>query len=97
MVPKGESIWRAMWYSFISSLPQPLLSVPSFLLVERFQVLLPIGLGLATGAMLWLVISEIIPEGLAHCPYKQFSVLFATSFACMYAVNLALHCLRVGT
>ena len=41
LVPKGASVRSAAGWSIFSSLPQPLLAVPSYLFVEQFQALLP--------------------------------------------------------
>jgi zinc transporter ZupT len=64
LVPRGEPVWRAAAWSVFSSLPQPLLAVPAFLFVETFVRYLPIGLGFAAGAMLWMVFAELIPDAL---------------------------------
>jgi zinc transporter ZupT len=64
LVPRGESVRRAAGWSIFSSLPQPLLAVPAFLFVEAFSPWLPVGLGFAAGAMIWMVFSELIPEAL---------------------------------
>ena len=66
MIPKGTSPIKAVWWSIFSSLPQPLMAVPAFLFVEQFQAYLPFGLGLAAGAMIWMVFAELIPESLEH-------------------------------
>jgi ZIP family zinc transporter len=52
-----------MW-SMFSSLPQPIMAVPAFLFVLVFRPLLPVGLGLAAGAMVWMVFRELLPEAL---------------------------------
>ncbi len=71
MVPKGTSPVKAVWWSIFSSLPQPLMAVPAFLFVESFKEYLPFGLGLAAGAMIWMVFAELIPEALEKCePHK---------------------------
>ncbi len=64
---KGVPIWACAGYAILTSLPQPLLAVPSFLLVESFRQLLPFGLGFAGGAMIFLVAAELLPESLERC------------------------------
>jgi zinc transporter ZupT len=41
LVQKGTSPARAVMWAIATSLPQPLLAVPSFIFVETFQVLPP--------------------------------------------------------
>jgi zinc transporter, ZIP family len=50
--------------SIQTSIPQPIMAVPSALLAWFFAPLLPIGLGFAGGAMIYLVVSELIPDAL---------------------------------
>ena len=61
-VPKGMRWWVAGLWSIFSSLPQPLLALPSYIFVQVFEPFLPIGLGVAAGAMFWMVFAEIVPE-----------------------------------
>ncbi len=61
---RGVPVWRCALYAILTSLPQPIFAVPSFQLVQVFQPLLPSGLGFAGGAMIYLVVSELVPEGL---------------------------------
>jgi ZIP family zinc transporter len=61
---RGVSLWVCAGYAIVTSLPQPLFAVPSFLLVSFFQPLLPAGLGFAGGAMIYLVIAELVPDAL---------------------------------
>ena len=62
LVPRGVSVIKAAGWSIFSSLPQPLMAVIAFLFVLIFQPFLPIGLGIAAGAMIWMVFSDLIPE-----------------------------------
>lgn len=60
--PEGVGVWRCAGWSVVSSLPQPLMAVPAFLLVETFSRMLPYGIGFAAGAMVFMVFEEILPE-----------------------------------
>ena len=62
----GASVWRCISYSVLTSLPQPIVAVPAFLLVSIFQPLLPASLGFAGGAMIFLVVQELLPESFEH-------------------------------
>ena len=62
----GASVARCVGYSILTSMPQPIVAVPAFLLVSVFQPLLPASLGFAGGAMIFLVISELLPESFAN-------------------------------
>jgi ZIP family zinc transporter len=62
LVPEGIRVLKAALLSIITSLPQPLFALPAFFFVQEFEPLLPLGLGFAAGAMLWMVIQDLIPE-----------------------------------
>lgn len=60
----GVSTTKCFWISVLTSVPQPVMAVPAALLAWFFQPILPLGLGFAGGAMIYLVISELIPDAL---------------------------------
>lgn len=62
LIPRGTSVRNAALWSIFSSLPQPIMAVPAFLFVLTFKTFLPIGLGIAAGAMFWMVIKELLPD-----------------------------------
>lgn len=64
---RGMSVAKCAGYAVLTSVPQPLAAVPSFLLVSVVQPLLPVGLGFAGGAMIFLVVFELLPESLEQC------------------------------
>ena len=60
----GVSEWRMVWWAVFSSLPQPIGAVVAFAFVRAAREVLAFGFGLAAGAMVYLVLSEFIPEAL---------------------------------
>lgn len=64
LVPHGEKPRNAALWSIFSSLPQPLMAVPAYLAVRAFEPLLPAGLGFAGGAMVWMVLTQLVPESM---------------------------------
>lgn len=61
MAAAGYSAARQFWGAVATSLPQPVGAVIAFLLVEQVSALLPVSFGFAAGAMLALVVVEVIP------------------------------------
>jgi zinc transporter ZupT len=68
---RGISIPACIGYAVLTSVPQPIAAVPAFLLVSVFKPLLPLGLGFASGAMIFLVVYELLPESLQQCSRDQ--------------------------
>jgi ZIP family zinc transporter len=58
------SEWRMVGAAIFSSLPQPIGAVIAFVFVRWARDFLPFGFGFAAGAMVYLVLSEFIPEAL---------------------------------
>jgi ZIP family zinc transporter len=68
---KGVSTWKCAGWAIFTSVPQPMFAVPAFLLMSVFHPLLPFGLGLAGGAMIFLVAAELMPESIANCTKSE--------------------------
>ena len=75
MRPRGISLWTCAFWSVFSSLPQPLMAVPAFLLVDRVRPALPFGLGFAAGAMVYMVLIEILPEAYDAAESRTIALL----------------------
>ncbi len=85
LVPRGTPVWQAALWAIFSSLPQPLMAVPAFLLVSWFAPLLPVGLGIAAGAMIWMVQAELVPDANEKAGPQSSAVAFTLAFAAMLA------------
>lgn len=88
MVPKGTPVWQAAAWSVFSSLPQPLLALPAFLFITTFGWWLPVGLGFAAGAMIWMAAAELLPEALQGAGTNGAAVSLSIGFAAMIAMQV---------
>lgn len=59
---EGFSRGRALWYGQLSAIVEPVAGVVGAALVVFIRELLPYGLAFAAGAMLYVVVEELIPE-----------------------------------
>lgn len=87
MVPHGTGVLAAAGWSIFSSLPQPLMAVPAWLMVEAFAPALPVGLGLAAGAMLWMSLAELLPDARAEAPLGQVLLVMLGGAGALIAVQ----------
>lgn len=90
LVPKGMKWWKACLWSIFSSLPQPMMAVPAFLFVAYFEPALPVGLGLAAGAMIWMIASELLPNALEGASPSAVATTVTLSVAAMIGMQVLL-------
>lgn len=90
MIPRGASTLKAAMWSIFSSLPQPLMAVPAFLFVQLFTPALPIGLGLAAGAMFYMVFVELMPESVEQIGVAKTLLIGGLAAASMFAFQFLL-------
>lgn len=83
--PQGISLTRCAGWSVVSSLPQPLMAVPAFLFVEAVAPALPYGLGFAAGAMIFMVLVELLPEA-----FEQGQRAWVATVASAAAIGMVL-------
>lgn len=91
MRPQGVSVLRCAGWSVFSSLPQPLMAVPAFLFVEAFRPALPWGLGFAAGAMVYMVLVELLPEAFHDGRRGSVASLTTLMLVAMVLFQRALH------
>ena len=68
MAAAGFSRSRQFWAAVGTSAPQPIGAAVAYLLVEEIEPLLPFSFGFAAGAMLALVVVELLPDALRGDP-----------------------------
>lgn len=81
--PQGVSVLACVGWSVFSSLPQPLTAVPAYWFVERFADALPYGLGFAAGAMIFMVLVELLPEAYEQEAGRRVALLVGLTLAGM--------------
>jgi ZIP family zinc transporter len=70
---EGVSAWACIGWAIFSGVPQLVAAVPAYLAVRAFRPILPYAFGFAAGAMIFLVLSEMIPESRATEKQRLFS------------------------
>ncbi len=85
LIPRGTSVWKASLWSIFTSLPQPLMAVPAFLFVLAFTPLLAVGLGIAAGAMIWMVFSELIPDAVEKTSGSTVGIVVTLAMVALWA------------
>lgn len=79
----GVGVARCAGWSIVSSLPQPLMAVPAFLFVETFAPALPYGIGFAAGAMVFMVLLEVLPEAYGRSSARAIGAITTLSMLAM--------------
>ncbi|MDA1054506.1 MAG: ZIP family metal transporter [Planctomycetota bacterium] len=90
MRARGASISKCFLFAFLTSLPQPIAAIPASLLVWFFEPLILPFLGFAAGAMMYLVVVELIPDALETRSPSQIAWSFMAGFGLMVLVQVAL-------
>lgn len=88
LVPRGSPVWKVALWAIFTSLPQPIMAVPAYLFVEMFRPFLPVGLGLAAGAMIWMVFSELYPDALKKVDHASAASVVTLCFLAMMAFQM---------
>jgi zinc transporter ZupT len=86
----GATIGRCFFAAFLTSLPQPIAAVPASMLSWFFQPLMPVLMGFAAGAMIFLVLLELLPDALSQEKPVTIAWWFTLGFCLMLLVQVLL-------
>ncbi|KAL8262388.1 hypothetical protein R6Q59_023737 [Mikania micrantha] len=85
LASRGVSPQNAMLWSVITSLPQPIVAVPSFICADAFNKMLPFCTGFAAGCMIWMVVAEVLPDAFKEASPSHVASAATLSVATMEA------------
>ena len=86
----GASRIKSFWYGQLSAIVEPLAALLGAFAVTFFSPLLPYALSFAAGAMIFVVIEEVIPEA-QQDKYTDFATMgFILGFIIMMSLDVAL-------
>lgn len=86
---EGISRWRSFWYGQLSAVVEPVAAVIGAAVVGVARPLLPYALSFAAGAMLFVVVEELIPESQRGGNTDLATASALGGFALMMALDLA--------
>ncbi len=87
---EGVSSLKSWWYGSMSAIVEPIAAVIGALMVTTFEPLLPYALAFAAGAMIYVVIEEVVPET-QRDKYTDIATLgFIIGFTLMMVLDVGL-------
>ena len=87
---EGYSKWRAFLYGTISGIVEPIASLLAILLTTFVIAVLPYTLAFAAGAMIYVVVEELIPEANEGSHSNLAAIGLAVGFVLMMILDVAL-------
>ena len=86
----GASRGKAFWYGFLSGIVEPVGAIFTILLASRVVPILPYLLAFAAGAMIYVVVEELIPEAQGGEHTNVGTIGAALGFVLMMVLDVAL-------
>ncbi len=87
---EGLSRWQCFWYGQLSGVVEPIAGVLGALLVVYIHSMLPYALSFAAGAMIYVVVEEVIPESQRHDNTNLATMGAMLGFTTMMILDVAL-------
>ena len=86
----GLSKKKSCWYGILSGIVEPIAGLITILLSRYIVPVLPYLLGFAAGAMIYVVVEELIPEMSEGDHNNLTTIIFMLGFSLMLALDVAL-------
>ena len=90
LLREGYSKKRAFFYGQLSAIVEPIFGVLGAILVLKAKLLLPFFLSFAAGAMIYVVVSELIPESQSNEKKEIMAFFTIIGFTIMMILDVAL-------
>ena len=87
---KGLSKGKACWYGILSGIVEPAAGLLTILLSRMIIPILPYLLSFAAGAMIYVVVEELVPEMSEGEHSNLGTIMFMTGFSLMMVLDVAL-------
>ncbi len=88
---EGLSRKKSFFFGQLSAVVEPIFGVLGALLVLKVRLILPFLLSFAAGAMIYVVIQEIIPESQSNKNNEMISIFTLLGFTIMMILDIALN------
>ncbi len=85
----GFSRWRSFWYGQLSGIVEPVAGVLGVVAVVSSLAILPYALAFAAGAMVFVVVEDLIPESQSHGNTDIATMGTLLGFAVMMVLDVA--------
>ena len=90
LLREGMSRKKAFFYGQLSAIVEPIFGVIGAILVLKVRTLLPFFLSFAAGAMIYVVVSELIPESQSNKKKEVMAIFTIIGFTIMMILDVAL-------
>ena len=90
LLREGMGKTKAFIYGSLSAVVEPIFGVLGAILVLKIRILLPFFLSFAAGAMIYVVVSELIPESQTNEKKDLMAIFTIIGFSIMMILDIAL-------
>ncbi len=90
LAAKGQKKFKSFFYGFLSGVVEPVATALTILLASIVTPVLPYMLSFAAGAMMFVVVKELVPQMSKDSQDNAGTILFTLGFTLMMALDVAL-------